>query len=73
MKAKDLTAEQAKWIEANELIFRVSLRLAPEQLNELFAIYNYVFSANKPTTSCGRCVDNVKKAVWGHYQKMNIL
>lgn len=73
MKAKDLTLEQAKWIEANAIIFKVSLRLTPEQLQGIFDIYNYVYSANKPKTSCGRCVDNVKKAVWSHYQKMNIL
>ena len=73
MKLKDITLEQAKWIEANALIFKVNHRLTPDQLDEVYAIYNYVYSSNKKTTSCGRCLTGVLRDVWGHYQKMNIL
>lgn len=70
---KDLTPEMAKWIESNAIIFRVNQRLTTEQLAELYAIYNYVYGTNKKQTSCGRCLAGVLKAVWSHYQNMNIL
>lgn len=69
MKVKELNQEQMDWVTANQTMFRVSLRLAPEQLNQLFTIYNSITGENKRVTSCGRCVDGVKKTVYGQYQK----
>ena len=43
MKLKDLTPEMAKWIETNEVIFRVNHRMTDEQLTTLYTIYNYVY------------------------------
>ncbi len=69
MKIKQLKPHQMAWIQENEIIFRISLRLTQEKLVYLFNIYNSITGENKPVTSCGRCVEGVKKQVWGQFQK----
>ena len=68
MKANQLMPEMMDWIKENETMFKVSLRLTPEQLTTLFYMYNYITGENKKPTSCGRCVENTKKTVYGQYK-----
>lgn len=73
MKVRELQQHQLDWVTANQTIFRVSLRLNQEQLVNLFNIYNSITGENKKVTSCGRCLDGVKKIVYGQYNKqMNL-
>ena len=73
MKVKELQQHQLDWVTANQTIFRVSLRLNPDQLMRLFNIYNSITGENKKVTTCGRCLEGVKKTVYGQYQKqMNL-
>ena len=68
MKANQLTPEQMEWIKENETMFRVSLRIMPDKLAQLFAIYNHVTGQNMKPTTCGRCIENTKKTVYGQYK-----
>ena len=72
MKAQELTAEQIQWIKNNEMVFKISLRLPQQTLQMVFDIHNHITGLNKKTTSCGRCVENTKKIVYGQYQKQTI-
>ncbi len=63
MKQEDYT-----WLTDNLLILQ-NIRMTPEQNTRLFAIYNAITGENKPTTSCGRCVLNVKKRIKFEYEK----
>ena len=69
MKVKELQQHQMDWVTKNQTIFRVSLRLNQDQLMRLFNIYNSITGEQKKVTSCGRCLDGVKKIVYGQYQR----
>ena len=69
MKIKPLQIHQMDWIRNNETIFRVSIKLTQAQLVSLFTIYNAITGENKRITTCGRCLEAVKKQVWAQYQK----
>lgn len=43
-----------------------------EQQQILFGMYNRITGENKPQTSCGRCVLNIKKRLAFEYEKRNI-
>ena len=55
-----MTLEDYTWLDQNQLVL-TNIRMTPEQNTRLFAIYNAITGENKPATSCGRCVLNVKK------------
>ena len=40
-----------------------------EQQAKLFGMYNRITGENKPQTSCGRCVLNIKKRLQFEYEK----
>ncbi len=60
--------EDYEWLTANLIILQ-NVRMTPEQNTRLFAIYNAITGENKPATSCGRCVMNVKKRIKFEYEK----
>ena len=56
------------WIDQNQSIF-LNVKLLPEQLHNLFRIYNEITGENKRVTGCGRCVASVKKRVQAQFDK----
>ena len=60
--------EDYQWLEANPLVLQ-NTRLTQEQNRRLFSIYNELTGENKPPTSCGRCVQTVKKTLKFYYEK----
>lgn len=66
---KDLTEEQMQWIEANEVAFKVSLRLTPDRIQNIFNYYNHITGETKKVSGCGRCIDNTKNLVYAQYKK----
>lgn len=52
--------EDYKWLSAN-LKLLGNVRMTNGQAKQLFDIYNRTTGENKPMTSCGRCVYNVKQ------------
>ena len=69
MKIKPLQDHQMDWVTKNQTIFRVSIRLTEDQLMNLFKIYNSITGETKRVTTCGRCLEGVKKQVFGQYLK----
>lgn len=56
-----------EWLQANyKLLGNVSMTNG--QAKELFDIYNRTTGENKPMTSCGRCVYNVKQRLKVEYE-----
>ena len=60
--------EHIDWIEANPFIFK-NVRIYQDQLEMLFTIFNDITGRNDRVTSCGRCVNNVKKKIKLEYDK----
>jgi len=60
--------EYLDWIENNWVYFG-NVTLNREVVNKLFEIYNSITNENKRPTSCGRCVNNVKKRIVFEYEK----
>jgi hypothetical protein len=63
-----MTQEHYQWIDANRQVLG-NIRMTPEQQRMVFEIYNTITGENKKTTSCGRCVMNVKKTLLFYYEK----
>jgi hypothetical protein len=63
-----MTHEEYTWLDQNQLVL-TNIRMTPEQQRMVFQIYNSVTGENKKTTSCGRCVMNVKKRLKFEYEK----
>jgi len=63
MKEADL-----QWLEDNIYLLG-NVRMTKEQLDRVFSIYNGITKENKPVTSCGRCVLNIKKRLRFEYEK----
>ena len=63
-----MTHEHYQWIDANRQVLG-NIRMTPEQQRMVFEIYNTITGENKKTTSCGRCVMNVKKTLLFYYEK----
>ncbi len=63
-----MTHEEYTWLDQNQLVM-TNIRMTPEQQRMVFQIYNSVTGENKKTTSCGRCVMNVKKRLKFEYEK----
>lgn len=52
--------EDYKWLSANFKLLG-NVRMTNGEAKQLFDIYNRVTNENKPMTTCGRCVYNVKQ------------
>lgn len=63
MKQKDF-----EWLDANRQLLG-NVRMTQQQLTKIFSIYNDITKENKPITSCGRCVLNIKKRLRFEYEK----
>ncbi len=60
------------WLHNNAKLFG-NVKPSREELQRLFDIYNYITGENKPITSCGRCVHNIKKRLFVEYEKVQRL
>lgn len=49
-----------------------NVRWTSEQQAIMFGMYNRLTNENKPMTSCGRCVNNIKKRIATEYEKRRI-
>lgn len=65
MKRKDYD-----WLTMN-LKLLGNVRMQRPELERLFSIYNDITGENRPITSCGRCVLNIKKRLRFEYEKRN--
>ena len=58
----------------NTSIFVNNSAVNPEQLREVYGIYNRITGETKQPNGCGRCWRNVKKRVYQEYlEKVNII
>jgi hypothetical protein len=63
-----MTQEEFTWLDANRQVLG-NIRMTREQQVKIFEIYNRLTGENKPITSCGRCVQTVKKTLRFYYEK----
>jgi len=63
-----MTTKDLEWLEDNRQN-QGNVRMTREQLERVFNIYNSITNENKPITSCGRCVLNIKKRLRLEYEK----
>lgn len=61
-----------EWLEMN-LKLLGNVRMTRPELERLFSIYNSITGENKPITSCGRCVLNIKKRLRIEYEMLQRL
>jgi len=61
-----------KWLTDNFMLLG-NVRMTMDQLTRVFSIYNEITGENKPITSCGRCVLNIKKRLKFEYEKIQNL
>ena len=59
-----------EWLTNNQKLLG-NVRMARPELERVFSIYNQITKENKPITSCGRCVLNIKKRLKFEYEKRN--
>jgi len=52
--------EDYKWLTDNHSLLG-NVRMTQEQAGMIYNIYNRITGDNKPVSSCGRCVLNIKK------------
>lgn len=60
------------WLTMN-LKLLGNVRMTRPELERLFSIYNSITGENKPITSCGRCVLNIKKRLRIEYEMLQRL
>lgn len=60
--------EDYEWLKERPHLLG-NVRMARTDLVRLFNIYNEITGENKPITSCGRCVLNIKKRLKLEYEK----
>lgn len=63
-----MTQQEYQYIEQNIYLLG-NVKWNSEQQSVLFGIYNRITGENKPQTSCGRCVLNIKKRLQFEYEK----
>ena len=63
-----MTQEEYQYLEQNIYLLG-NVKWNSEQQKVLFGIYNRITGENKPQTSCGRCVLNIKKRLQFEYEK----
>ncbi len=59
--------EDYKWLTDNHSLLG-NVRMTQDQAKELYDIYNRITRENKPVSSCGRCVLNIKKRLQIEYE-----
>jgi hypothetical protein len=64
-----MTQEHIQYVADNMLLFTTSRRYSPEELTQIYAIYNAITGERKKATSCGRCLEGVKKRIILEYNK----
>lgn len=57
------------WVRNNMLLLTTSRRYEVGELQRIFDIYNNITGEKKKTTSCGRCIETVKKRIKLEYDK----
>ena len=64
--------EDYKWLTENMKLLG-NVRMTQIEANMVFSIYNRITNENKPQTSCGRCVLNIKKRLRIEYENISRL
>ena len=59
--------EDYKWLTDNHSLLG-NVRMTQEQARQIYDIYNRITRENKPVSSCGRCVLNIKKRLKIEYE-----
>lgn len=59
--------EDYKWLTDNHSLLG-NVRMTQEQAKQIYDIYNRITRENKPVSSCGRCVLNIKKRLKIEYE-----
>lgn len=59
--------EDYDWLHNNYTLLG-NVRMTQEQAKELYDVYNRITGDNKPVSSCGRCVLNIKKRLKIEYE-----
>ena len=62
-----MTNEDYNWLKDNYVLLG-NVRMTQEQAKELYNVYNRITGENKPVSSCGRCVFNIKKRLKIEYE-----
>ena len=62
-----MTNEDYNWLKDNYTLLG-NVRMTQEQAKELYDVYNRITGDNKPVSSCGRCVLNIKKRLKIEYE-----
>ncbi len=62
-----MTNEDYDWLHNNYSLLG-NVRMTQEQAKELYDVYNRITGDNKPVSSCGRCVLNIKKRLKIEYE-----
>ena len=62
-----MTNEDYKWLTDNHSLLG-NVRMTQDQAKELYDVYNRITRENKPVSSCGRCVLNIKKRLKIEYE-----
>ena len=62
-----MNTEDYKWLSDNYKLLG-NVRMTTIQAQQMFDIYNRVTGENKPRTSCGRCVYNIKQRLKVEYE-----
>lgn len=62
-----MTNEDYKWLTDNYSLLG-NVRMTQDQAKELYDVYNRITRENKPVSSCGRCVLNIKKRLKIEYE-----
>ena len=64
-----MTQEDFNWVQQNYNLVAKPSRLNKEESLKLFTIFNSLTGENRRVTSCGRCVELVKKTILHEYNK----
>ncbi len=62
-----MTNEDYTWLTQNKQLLG-NVGMTKQQAKQVFNIYNRITGENKPQTSCGRCVLNIKKRLRHEYE-----
>lgn len=63
-----MTKGDYSWLTDNMMLLG-NVRMTQEQARMIYDIYNRITGENKPVSSCGRCVLNIKKRLKFEYEK----
>jgi len=66
-----MNEQEYKYLDSNIYLLG-NVKWNSEQQAKLFGMYNRITNENKPQTSCGCCVLNIKKRLQFEYEKRKI-